>query len=1188
MMTPSSRLLAAIALLSLPSCVSDLGGVPVVGECAERPDGIYTYGTIGIGTCLSGPTDARFLHADGEAWLAISNADPFRDFSGGSVLLLPADQLYDLRGDIDIADLEAYAVDTEPYIGRIGLLPGSEPRALVPGRLSDSSFVSFDDDRAWHLDLSNPRRPRYGSPSFVPTKADPYAAEVDPTSGLAFVLETTAASVSVVDMLAQPLDLVDTAPAARVVTRPFQPGPNSSALADLDVALLPNASLSTNQTWTVTHVPDTARMWVPTADGLYRYLQRDGVWEPVPFGLDIELDRVGLARIQDPFLTRRGFEEGDVLSVLFSDGTDLRRAQTDGTAGGWAVEAAPLLTAPGGGLDRLSAPTIAQGGSVSRLYVDAGPSDDPLDRRIYQATSPDGVQWSLRTEPLIEPPPGFLALAQPVILRDPHSDALRMWVSMHDGERWSIGHAVSLDDGRAWTEPEEILATPNDIGGVFVVAVAGEYRMWFSEREPNGWVLRSGVSVDGVRWPDLQRIADLDVPIEVERPPRIAMQPAGSGGWRVTRQPDEVRPELAVPGVTWPSQRAPQGFTLRVAAGHAIGTSLLPNSQGGVFPGALLSFGGGDRAFVTAVDGSGRPRLAVVAPQADDSDGGSWEVVADDLIPAGGGGNVAGALSPSVAAVPNGGLAMVYAVEDAAGRRTMRLATSTDGVSWTPRSGDLLGDLGGWASNRREPGTLQIDGDTWTLWFGADDGVRWRIGRAQSTDGGATWTLLPGRNDPWSFGLGDAGTFDDSGVRTPGLTREDGQDVLYYSGFDGTTWRLGRATLDADGSWQRHTSPITRRPHPVLSEIPGSFATRGVRYAVPGELRGEPVVLYAGSDGRAWRTAAAHRTPLGVFPAHRPAQPGDRFVFETFRGRRGRSQISLTGTIDGFTLPGTGGRRGVGGFGGQGAFGPGGIGGPGGPGGAVFQMAPGGMMGAGPMGGLGMGFGFPFGGGRDGPSDAVVDAPRGRMYVSSTNLAGLIVVDIRDDSTPTFRDENAFGIEAVLRFDSMTGNTGLQALSLGPDGTLYAAMRAPDAIGVIDISDIEDQANPRVIDGRLRATLPMKDRTKDRGEETFARISGAGVAHLPGEDLILAAHFRDNSLSVFDARLGPAGTEIRYIRDLTENPHIIRIAPSGDYAVILGYLSDDVDRGTSSSLVIVDLRPDSPTRFEPLARITNR
>src|SRR5690606_26402030 len=86
-------LLLSLAAPLLGACVQDVGAGPNLGRCADLPRGTYTYGEIGIGTCLAGPVDLGFFEQDGATWLAVTNADPFMNFGSGSVLLVDWDSV---------------------------------------------------------------------------------------------------------------------------------------------------------------------------------------------------------------------------------------------------------------------------------------------------------------------------------------------------------------------------------------------------------------------------------------------------------------------------------------------------------------------------------------------------------------------------------------------------------------------------------------------------------------------------------------------------------------------------------------------------------------------------------------------------------------------------------------------------------------------------------------------------------------------------------------------------------------------------------------------------------------------------------------------------------------------------------------------------------------------------------------
>ena len=110
--------------------------LPDVGPCAVYPEGIYEYGQIGIGTCLAGPTDLQFL-SDGR--LAITNGNPWLDFTGGSLLLVDTAALEvaaGAGGRTLVSDLGAQALDLPTFSGPMGYVPDQE-MLLVAGRFSE-------------------------------------------------------------------------------------------------------------------------------------------------------------------------------------------------------------------------------------------------------------------------------------------------------------------------------------------------------------------------------------------------------------------------------------------------------------------------------------------------------------------------------------------------------------------------------------------------------------------------------------------------------------------------------------------------------------------------------------------------------------------------------------------------------------------------------------------------------------------------------------------------------------------------------------------------------------------------------------------------------------------------------------------------------------------------------------------
>jgi DNA-binding beta-propeller fold protein YncE len=179
-------------------------------------------------------------------------------------------------------------------------------------------------------------------------------------------------------------------------------------------------------------------------------------------------------------------------------------------------------------------------------------------------------------------------------------------------------------------------------------------------------------------------------------------------------------------------------------------------------------------------------------------------------------------------------------------------------------------------------------------------------------------------------------------------------------------------------------------------------------------------------------------------------------------------------------------------------------------------------------------------------------------------------------------------IETVLRFSSPFGLLGLRDILLLPDGRLYLAAREPDSVYVVDTSGIVDNDRAEISDFEVLGALAMHDLTDDAGQPTEAFISTSALAWVPGQNLLLATHFRDNSVSVFDLRRGAWGEEIAYIPYVGENPSTIAVSPDGSFAAIGCYLGEVTDEATNSSIALLDLRPDSPTWLQVTTRIVNR
>lgn len=128
--------------------------------------------------------------------------------------------------------------------------------------------------------------------------------------------------------------------------------------------------------------------------------------------------------------------------------------------------------------------------------------------------------------------------------------------------------------------------------------------------------------------------------------------------------------------------------------------------------------------------------------------------------------------------------------------------------------------------------------DRYALFNGGATGADYAIGAASSTDYGITWTEYAS-NPVLSAGAG--GAWDDGHVKDPCLLWDGSQYVMYYAGYDGASYQIGRATATShNGSWTKDAS------NPVLAlGAGGAFDDAGCAF---------PAVLYEPTDtGKEWK-----------------------------------------------------------------------------------------------------------------------------------------------------------------------------------------------------------------------------------------------------------------------------------------------------------------------------------------------
>lgn len=143
--------------------------------------------------------------------------------------------------------------------------------------------------------------------------------------------------------------------------------------------------------------------------------------------------------------------------------------------------------------------------------------------------------------------------------------------------------------------------------------------------------------------------------------------------------------------------------------------------------------------------------------------------------------------------------------------------TTTPGTSdTTGTNGQIpLGTSGTGDDNYTYHANVILDNGTYKMWYSGQDGATNRIYYATSSDG-LTWTkvnnAIPSNSDTSStdgrIPLGTSGTGDDAHTFDGAVIKDGSTYKMWYSGHDGTNWRIYYATSSDGLTWTKYNSAV--------------------------------------------------------------------------------------------------------------------------------------------------------------------------------------------------------------------------------------------------------------------------------------------------------------------------------------------------------------------------------------------
>ena len=857
--------------------------LPNLGDCATYSSDGYDYGTIGIGTCIAGATDLAFrTDENGELYLLVSNANPYVNFDGGSLLSIPWRNVNTETPRLLSHQLETNVLALPDFAGNMAFT--ADEIAMVTVRYSEDSRTRTDADDIHLIDLSDPSSPTWSTRGtngghLIEVSSDPVDIAIDQSTGMAFVGNRTSHDISIINSTRDPMLVIPPWPLEVLGEAQFVDADSSGSLASLsrletldtfyadtlDSEEIADLANLTDDYWTLDWLEGTWDLWLPqTTDNGYQRFNSIDARNLSAQGIGDEFSQIESLlgqSVTDLFIW--GAEAYFVL-----EGQDsVAAADWNAANYEWVLRDASTLSADGLSLSSPSLVVVDETLWMVVLVTERL-EDGTEDRWIASATQDAGGNWRLQDR-LVSVDDG--TLLDTTVVEEFGIGQWRIFATVETDLGTEIRQWRS-NDWSTWTPATTIADDFLDIGAPVVSEESDRFRMWYAIGTENIWDIAYAESIDGEYWESFGVVSSLS--LESDRPPRIGLQATPISSFRLEGESAGYQGTVEV-GET--AVLDTQGWALTVATGQWLDTDQFgANSAGGLYIADQI-----DNTFVIAMtDAGGASRIGFLDETGNQ---GIWIEPTDDVT----------SVESPVVWQDNIGWNLAYTeVRDNQYKIVQR--TSSDGETWSDAT-VILEPHDDWASVQVQPSDWLLVDDVPTLLYAGFDDSTWSIGQATFTDG--TWTTS---DTPW-FDLGRPGSWDDSGVRDAKIQLENNTYRLWYAGFDGDQWRIGSSTstsLEIGATW-------TRSETATLDN--GWFHSDGVQHPLPSYEDGQWFLYYAGFMDTVARVGQAiGSAPTAMRPIYRYPTLGDQIYFETQKGDAEGNTIPLETSVTDTTTFGIG------------------------------------------------------------------------------------------------------------------------------------------------------------------------------------------------------------------------------------------------------------------------------------------